>query len=107
MLDNKLVINTLKGLISWFVSGLASEPSSDRRRITGQSRGEWLPILPMNMNGMTRLEQIERAEIERLLECQQGNLNLVARELEISRTTLWRRLKDYRVQSDKDPDVSE
>ncbi|MFZ1641891.1 MAG: sigma-54 dependent transcriptional regulator [Candidatus Contendobacter sp.] len=69
--------------------------------------GEWLPVLPMNMNGMTRLEQIERAEIERLLECHQGNLNLVARELGISRTTLWRRLKDYRVQSDKDPDVSE
>jgi transcriptional regulator with PAS, ATPase and Fis domain len=55
---------------------------------------------------MTRLEQLERAEIERLLEHHQGNLNLVAKELGISRTTLWRRLKDYPFQSTKDPFVS-
>ena len=69
--------------------------------------GEWLPALPISTSSMTRLEQMERAEIEKLLESHQGNLNQVARELGISRTTLWRRLKDYRIQSDKDLDVSE
>jgi DNA-binding NtrC family response regulator len=59
--------------------------------------GEWLPVLPINTSGATRLEQLERAEIERLLERRQGNLALVARELGVSRTTLWRRLKDYRL----------
>jgi len=67
---------------------------------------EWLPALPANTGGVTRMEQLERAEIERLLERYQGNLALVAKELGVSRTTLWRRLKDYRVQPDKDSDVS-
>ena len=69
--------------------------------------GEWLPALPQDISGMSRLEKFERAEIERLLEFHQGNLNLVARKLGISRTTLWRRLKEYRGQSDQDADVSE
>lgn len=69
--------------------------------------GEWLPTLVVDTSGMSRLEKLERAEIERLLECHQGNLNLVARELGISRTTLWRRLKDYRFQSDQELGVSE
>jgi transcriptional regulator with PAS, ATPase and Fis domain len=68
--------------------------------------GDWLPALPVNTGGVTRMEQLERAEIERLLERYQGNLALVAKELGVSRTTLWRRLKDYRVQPDKDTDVS-
>lgn len=69
--------------------------------------GEWLPVWPVNTGSATRIEQLERAEIERLLECHQGNLTLVARELGISRTTLWRRLKDYRLPSDGNPHVSE
>ena len=69
--------------------------------------GEWLPNLPANEKGITWLEKVERAEIERLLELHQGSLNLVARELGISRTTLWRRLKDYRAQTDKAAAVSE
>lgn len=68
--------------------------------------GEWLPMLTMHPGSMTRLERLERAEIERLLECHQGNLTRIARELGISRTTLWRRLNDYRIQPDKDPGVS-
>jgi transcriptional regulator of acetoin/glycerol metabolism len=56
---------------------------------------------------MSRLEKLEQAEIEKLLEFHQGNLNLVAKALGISRTTLWRRLKEYRLQSGKNPDVSE
>lgn len=69
--------------------------------------GEWLPDLPVNEKGITRLEKVERAEIERLLELHQGSLNLVAKELGISRTTLWRRLKDYRSQPVRVPTVSE
>lgn len=69
--------------------------------------GEWLPAAPVNNSSSSRLEQFERAEIERLLELHQGSLNLVAKELGISRTTLWRRLKDYRAQTDRPPAVSE
>jgi two-component system response regulator HupR/HoxA len=69
--------------------------------------GEWLPVLPANASNMSRLEKLEQAEIEKLLEFHQGNLNLVAKALGISRTTLWRRLKEYRLQSGKNPDVSE
>ena len=43
---------------------------------------------------MTRLERLERAEIKKLLESHQGNLAQTAKELGISRTTLWRRLKE-------------
>lgn len=68
--------------------------------------GEWLPAVPTSANNATRLEQLERAEIERLFERLQGNLTLVARELGISRTTLWRRLRDYRLQSEQELDVS-
>ena len=69
--------------------------------------GEWLPTLPVNTSGATRIEQLERAEIKKLLENSQGNLAQIARELGISRTTLWRRLKDYRLLPGRDPDVSE
>ena len=41
------------------------------------------------------MEHIERAEIIRLLECHHGKTSLVARDMGMSRTTLWRRLKDY------------
>ena len=68
--------------------------------------GDWLPAPPISTSSMNRLEQLERSEIERLLERHQGNVTLIARELGISRTTLWRRLKDYRIQPDQDLDVS-
>ena len=55
--------------------------------------GEWLPMASLNHTGLSRLEQIERSEIERLLDKHAGNLGLVAQELGISRTTLWRRLR--------------
>lgn len=56
---------------------------------------DWLPQAPVNTSELSRLEQYERAEIERLLDLHQGNLKQVAVELGISRTTLWRRLKEY------------
>ncbi|MDG4597936.1 MAG: sigma-54 dependent transcriptional regulator [Candidatus Contendobacter sp.] len=68
--------------------------------------GEWLPDLSSNATGMTRLERLQRSEIERLLELHQGDLNRVAQDLGVSRTTVWRRLKDYRSQSDPTFDVS-
>jgi len=57
--------------------------------------GEWLPLSSLDTNGISRLEQLERAEIERSIAIHHGNLKLTAKELGISRTTLWRRLKDY------------
>lgn len=61
--------------------------------------GPWLPTSTDHTDGLSKLEQIERMEIKRLLELHQSNLNLVAKELGVSRTTLWRRLRDYRLQS--------
>ncbi len=57
--------------------------------------GEWLPAALFESDREpSRLEKMEQAEIRRLLELHQGNLSLVAKELGISRTTLWRRLKE-------------
>lgn len=60
---------------------------------------EWLPYSAADTSGLSRLEQIERTEIERILKLHRGNLSLVAKELGISRTTLWRRIKDYQSRS--------
>lgn len=68
--------------------------------------GDWLPVAPANVDRLSRLDQFERAEILRLFELHQGNLHRVAEELNLSRTTVWRRIKQYRLQSDQDPDVS-
>lgn len=68
--------------------------------------GDWLPDLALDASGMTRLERFQRAEIERLVELHQGDLNRVARDLGVSRTTVWRRLKGYRAQPDPLLDVS-
>ena len=68
--------------------------------------GEWLPALPFNTSGATKMEQLEQMEIKKLLENYQGNLAQIAKELGISRTTLWRRLKNYQLQAGKAPDVS-
>lgn len=64
--------------------------------------GEWLPVLSVNLNNMSTVEQFERAEIIRLIEAHQGNLGKIAKELKVSRTTLWRRIKDYQLQSHLD-----
>lgn len=73
--------------------------------------GDWLPKPYMgNVSScLTRLEQLERDEICRLTDLYHGNLNLVAKALGISRTTLWRRMKEYRIEStgSDEADVSE
>jgi transcriptional regulator of acetoin/glycerol metabolism len=70
--------------------------------------GEWLPQVHTKASGLSKLEQIEREEILHLMELHQGNLSQVAKGLGISRTTLWRRLKDYNLQSGNDsPDVAD
>lgn len=65
--------------------------------------GEWLPILPVNLNNMSTVESFERLEIIRLLEFHQGNLSKICKDLKMSRTTLWRRIKDYQLQSSHYP----
>ncbi len=69
--------------------------------------GDWLPEARPNPVEHSRLEQFEREEILRLLKLHQGNLNAVAKNLGISRTTLWRRMKDYHIQANKENDVAE
>lgn len=69
--------------------------------------GDWLPQPTFNPVVGTRMEQIERAEIIRLFEFHNGKHSLVARDMGMSRTTLWRRLKYYGIQSGEEPGVSE
>lgn len=57
--------------------------------------GEWFPMSINQLKKLSVLERLEQNEIKRLLEIHKGNLGLVAKEMGISRTTLWRRLKDY------------
>jgi len=69
--------------------------------------GDWLPQ-PVGHSVLgTRMEQIERAEIIRLLECHHGKTSLVARDMGMSRTTLWRRLKDYGLHAGDEPSLVE
>jgi DNA-binding NtrC family response regulator len=68
--------------------------------------GDWLPVSPVTTDDLSSLEQFERAEIMRLIDLHQGNLQRVADDLNIGRTTLWRRLKQYRLQPDKGTAVS-
>ena len=71
--------------------------------------GDWLPISLVELTGLSKAQLVERAQIKRLLNFYHGNLVQVAQALKMSRTTLWRRVKEYCLQSDsmKDPDVSE
>ena len=71
--------------------------------------GDWLPISLMELTGLSKAQLVERAQIKRLLNLYNGNLVQVAQALKMSRTTLWRRVKEYCLQSDsvRDPDVSE
>jgi DNA-binding NtrC family response regulator len=69
--------------------------------------GDWLPQPCYNPKAGSRMEQIERSEIIRLLELHHGKHHLVARDLGMSRTTLWRRLKYYGIQIGEDAPISE
>jgi DNA-binding NtrC family response regulator len=70
--------------------------------------GEWLPLSLIELTGLSKSQLLERAHIKRLLELHHSNLGEVAEALKMSRTTLWRRIKDYCLQSESvsDPDVS-
>lgn len=70
--------------------------------------GEWLPLSIIKLSGLSKVQLLERAQIKRLLDLHYNNLSEVAEALKMSRTTLWRRIKDYCLQSESisDPDVS-
>lgn len=70
--------------------------------------GEWFPVSMVESTGLSKPQLIERTQIKRLLDLHQGNLTQVAQALKISRTTLWRRMKEYclQLESVRDPDVS-
>ncbi|MEZ5585012.1 MAG: sigma 54-interacting transcriptional regulator [Candidatus Competibacteraceae bacterium] len=57
--------------------------------------GGWLPTSVQQLDNLSALARMEKNEIKRLLAVHKGNLRLVAKDMGISRTTLWRRLKDY------------
>lgn len=50
------------------------------------------------LNTSKRLEDIEKEAIQEVLEKYKGNLSKVAKELDISRTTLYNKLKKYEIQ---------
>ncbi len=60
---------------------------------------EWLPRPsdPSRAAGSPTLTQIEKDHILEQLHSRNGNLALVAKDLGISRTTLWRRMKAYQI----------
>ena len=57
--------------------------------------GEWLPKQLLNSGELSKIERLERTEIARLVDLHRGNISIIARELGMSRTTLWRRMRDY------------
>ena len=61
--------------------------------------GEWLPNPRVSVCGKEypKLQQLERDYIFERLEARKGDLGLVATDLGISRTTLWRRMKEYQI----------
>lgn len=69
--------------------------------------GDWLPHSTHHLVTGRRMEQIERSEIIRLLELHDGKQALVARDMGMSRTTLWRRLKYHGLQSGEEPMILE
>ncbi|KAB2961087.1 MAG: sigma-54-dependent Fis family transcriptional regulator [Candidatus Methylomirabilis oxygeniifera] len=60
---------------------------------------EWLPRPgdPSHAAGSPTLTQVEKDHILEQLRSRNGNLALVAKDLGISRTTLWRRMKAYQI----------
>ena len=68
--------------------------------------GDWLPQPCYNPGVSSRMEKMERSEIIRLLEIHHGKHHLVARDMGMSRTTLWRRLKYYGIQITEEASIS-
>ncbi len=62
--------------------------------------GEGLPDLRVSPaeRELSKLRQLERDHILERLQVRGGNLGLVAKDLGISRTTLWRRIKEYQIE---------
>ena len=61
--------------------------------------GGWLPTSLLELADLSEAQLMERAQLKQLLSFHHGNLVEVAQALKISRTTLWRRLKECRLQS--------
>jgi Transcriptional regulator containing PAS, AAA-type ATPase, and DNA-binding domains len=86
------------------VSGRANRTrtnSSDQAAWVSCSRlnGSACPNCPASPLGreLSKLEQLERDQILEQIRVRKGNLALVAKDLGISRTTLWRRIKEYQI----------
>ncbi|MFQ5902573.1 MAG: sigma-54-dependent transcriptional regulator [Candidatus Binatia bacterium] len=67
--------------------------------------GEWLPKPRSSGRSTPTLEEVERDQILERLQARSGNIRLVAKDLGISRTTLWRKRKEYQIET-WDPDVT-
>ena len=61
--------------------------------------GEWLPKPRPSGKSTPTLEEAERDQILERLQARSGNIRLVAKDLGISRTTLWRKRKEYQIEN--------
>ena len=64
------------------------------------------PSVPSS-GGSHRIADMERQLIVERIQARQGNVALAAEDLGISRTTLWRRMKEYRIQTGRPEGASE
>ena len=57
-----------------------------------------LAAAPSSSGGPRRLVDLERDAILERIGARGGDLHLVSQDLGISRTTLWRRMKEYKIE---------
>jgi len=72
------------------------DPGGGEAPASPPSRGK--PSGPSS-GGSRRIADMERQLIVERIQARQGNVALAAEDLGISRTTLWRRMKEYRIQT--------
>jgi two-component system, NtrC family, response regulator AtoC len=66
-------------------------------RICIRAYGPWLKFDTIEGEGLLPLDEIERRYIARILEKTGFNKGLAAQVLSIPRTTLWRKMKGYKL----------